>query len=622
MWCDRRVSEADYSRVRPLSAYPAKRCPVRLQYDLLPPPGTVPVEPPATQQERMEQGRQFEVVMLEALAALHPDAVVIPDALLFDEEGRAEEPTLAAMMAGAPLILGARLPDDLEGRRTGKPDLLVRVDGGYLPGDVKLHGVTEKAKATSEPARWSPLAEPWPTAAAVDPELRLKPDREHDDALQLAHYWRMLEHHGYAAPGPARGVILDRHELLWWIDLDVPRRTVWWKDEPATWLEVYDHEFAFRRDIALHTQRRIDGEDLPAKVVPVWISECNGCSWRDVCHTQLVEEDHISLLSGSTWDRYVEHRRRGVLTRREMAELDVPTAVAVDDLTDAMWRKLEGAEPGESIAAVLDKRPGVVAAMGVATCGDFLARVDEVTASYRSAKGIKLTPTIDEARVVVAGVPHRRRGAGELDLPPAAVELDVDLESDPESRSYLWGVLPTVAGELGEYVAIDSYDELTDEVEAEVFLRLLDHLAERRAEATRLGGSLRVHHWTAAELTAMRRIVGKGALPGLPGKDELETMIAAEWVDLAAVFRGAVITGAGYGLKVVATAIGFRWEVDDPGGDFSMLQHAQAVGGDDDAVAWLRSYNRSDVLATYEVRRWLRESCDALPRIEDWAAPR
>jgi predicted RecB family nuclease len=176
-----------------------------------------------------------------------------------------------------------------------------------------------------------------------------------------------------------------------------------------------------------------------------------------------------------------------------------------------------------------------------------------------------------------------------------------------------------VAGELGEYVAIDSYAPVTDEVEAEVFLRFLDHLAERREHAARLGGGLRVYHWTAAELTAMRRIVGKAALPGLPGKEELDAMIAAEWIDLAAVFRGAVITGAGNGLKVVATAIGFSWDVDDPGGDFSMLQHAGAVGGDDDAVAWLRSYNRSDVLATYEVRRWLRESYDALPRIEEWA---
>lgn len=608
-------AEPGYEAIKPLSAYPAKRCPVRLQNDLLPPPGTIPMELPAAQQERLEEGIAFEQVMLERLAALHPDAVLVAD------NWRAVEPTVAAMEAGASLILGSALPDDLAGRRSGKPDLLVRVDGGYLPGDVKLHGVTE---AKNGPARWSDLAAPWPGSATEEPGLRLKADRERENALQLAHYWRMLEHHGYAAPGPARGVILDRQERLWWIDLDVPRRKVWWQEEPATWLEVYDHEFAFRRDVALHTQRRIDGEDLPPKVVPVWISECGSCPWRDVCRAELEAADHVSLLPGSTWERHLEHRRRDVRTRRDVARLDVPTALAVDGLTDAMWRTVESEDPGQSLADVLDRRTEVVAALaavGITTCGELVARLDERTASYRGARISALAPLIDEARVVVAGVPHRRRGVAALGLPPAAVEMDVDMESDPVGRNYLWGVLPTVAGVLGEYIPIDSYDELTDEVEGAVFLRFLDHLAEQRAAAERLGGALRIYHWAPAEVTAMKRIVAKGAVPGLPTPAELSTMVAAEWVDLLTVFRNAVLTGAGNGLKVVATALGFAWDVEDPGGDFSMLQHRAAVAGDPAAIDWLRSYNGSDVRATYEVRAWLRSRFDGLPRIEDWVEP-
>jgi predicted RecB family nuclease len=310
-----------------------------------------------------------------------------------------------------------------------------------------------------------------------------------------------------------------------------------------------------------------------------------------------------------------------VLTRRDAALLDVPTAIAVDCLSNAMWRKLEESEPSRPLIDVLDKRPEVAAAFGDDTCGELLARIDERTASYRTARVGKLLPMIDDARVAVAGVPHRRRGVATLDLPAAAVEVDIDMECDPEGLNYLWGVLPTVAGERGDYVAIDSYDDLTDEVEGAVFLRLLEHLAALRAEATRLGGAVRVYHWTAAELTAMRRMVKKAAVPGLPTPDELEEMIAAEWVDLAVVHRNAVLTGRGNGLKDVATAIGFGWDVDDPGGDVSMLQHAAAVTGDAAAVEWLRTYNRSDVLATHEVRRWLRERFDALPRVEDWVAP-
>jgi predicted RecB family nuclease len=88
------------------------------------------------------------------------------------------------------------------------------------------------------------------------------------------------------------------------------------------------------------------------------------------------------------------------------------------------------------------------------------------------------------------------------------------------------------------------------------------------------------------------------------------------------VYSGTVVTGAGNSIKVVAPSIGFAWDVDDPGGDFSMVQHGVAVAGSlverAAAVEWLRSYNRGDVRATYEVRTWLRECSASLPRIEDW----
>ena len=603
----------DYSQVAPLSAYPAKQCPVRLQYDLMPPPGTVPVEPDATVLERREEGITFERAMLARARRPAPRRGPPPRRL---GRRRADR---AAIRDGAPLILGGALPDDLEGRRSGRPDLLVRVEGGYLPGDVKLHGLTE-AKA----GPGAVVLPDRPVAGGGDrgggAAARARPGAR--DACQLAHYWRMLEHHGYAAPGPARGVILDRRQLLWWLDLDQPRRRVWWQQVPATWLEVYDREFAFRRDVARHTQARLAGDDLPPKVTPCWISECNRCPWREVCRAELEEVDHVSLLSGSTWERFVEHRRRGVLTRHDVAGLDVPTAVAVDGLTETMWGTVERADP----AAAPRGGPRPEARGGGRTRGARAAHLRRSHRTPRRAHGVlpwragvgRLLPLIDEARATVSGTPHRRRGVAALDLPEAVVELDVDMESDAEGRNYLWGVLPTIAGARGEYVPVDSYEELTDEVEGEVFAEFLTLLAELRGEAERRGGVLRIHHWTAAELTAMRRIVAKQAVPGLPDRPALEAMIAEEWVDLAAVWRRAVLSGASAGLKVVAGSLGFAWDVEDPGGDYSMLQHAAAVGGDDTAVSWLRSYNRSDVLATYEIRRWLRASFDALPRIEDW----
>ena len=47
---------------------------------------------------------------------------------------------------GVELILGGWLPDDESGGRTGRPDLLLRVGDGYVPGDVKWHKTVRTAE--------------------------------------------------------------------------------------------------------------------------------------------------------------------------------------------------------------------------------------------------------------------------------------------------------------------------------------------------------------------------------------------------------------------------------------------------------------------------------------------
>jgi hypothetical protein len=56
--------------------------------------------------------------------------------------------TVHAMESGAPLVLGGWLPDDYAGGRTGRPDVLIKVAGGYLPADVKHHSTVKRANTT------------------------------------------------------------------------------------------------------------------------------------------------------------------------------------------------------------------------------------------------------------------------------------------------------------------------------------------------------------------------------------------------------------------------------------------------------------------------------------------
>ena len=128
--------------LHPLGAYVAKRCPVRLQWD---------VHSPGERQEeivnelRTGQGNEFEEAITQEAMASQPEGWVRIER---DDRERAEiaKDTLTAMADGALVIFDGRLPIDEDGFRVGEPDVLVRhgdqpVDGTwrYLPVDVKHH---------------------------------------------------------------------------------------------------------------------------------------------------------------------------------------------------------------------------------------------------------------------------------------------------------------------------------------------------------------------------------------------------------------------------------------------------------------------------------------------------
>ena len=134
------------------------------------------------------------------LLALHPDAHMVAG----EDRAAREVATLGAMRAGAPVIVGGRLPADLAGRRVGEPDLLVAASGrsGYRPVDIKHHRCLD-AGPGGLPARCSPLDRLVWEAAEVDPGSSAR--KRKDDLLQLAHYQRMLEAAGMAASGGPPG---------------------------------------------------------------------------------------------------------------------------------------------------------------------------------------------------------------------------------------------------------------------------------------------------------------------------------------------------------------------------------------------------------------------------------
>jgi predicted RecB family nuclease len=73
---------------------------------------------------------------------------------------------------------------------------------------------------------------------------------------------------------------------------------------------------------------------------------------------------------------------------------------------------------------------------------------------------------------------------------------------------------------------------------------------------------------------------------------------------------------------VVAPLAGYTWEVDDPGGEESMLRYEIAVGSSSSeaerlaAREWLLTYNRGDVEATLTIRDWLDGNARSIAPVE------
>ena len=145
--------------VPPLSAYVAKRCPRRVQLDLVEP--AVPLEPTADVQMRLDEGVAFEASVVAELRAVAGSDWVFVDQTA--SPGLQVEATTPAIAAEVAVVVGARLPNDAAAARSGAPDVLVCDRGGYVAVDVKHHRSINTGDAV---LLTSTLAVPTPSAAA------------------------------------------------------------------------------------------------------------------------------------------------------------------------------------------------------------------------------------------------------------------------------------------------------------------------------------------------------------------------------------------------------------------------------------------------------------------------
>jgi len=164
-----------------------------------------------------------------------------------------EQQTLQAIARGDPLIYGGRLSaDDL----LGMPDLLRKVQGGYVPGDIKAAAAEE--------------------GAGEDSEGRLKLHY----AVQLGLYVDLLERHGASAGRSGFIWDIDGEEVPY--DLTQPPNST----STDTLWDEYQSALAQARAI------------LARQIVPqpAYGAVCKLCHWHTACIDELTKADDLTLI--------------------------------------------------------------------------------------------------------------------------------------------------------------------------------------------------------------------------------------------------------------------------------------------------------------------------------------
>lgn len=632
-----------------LGGYAAKQCPRYIHNTFSDDYANAPLAPVSDAlRGRLADGNAFEAAIGDVLPEILGDRVMlIPDREDTWESKRLREQLTVETMehpGRVVLIWNARLPVDLEGHRIAEPDYLVRLgrrsDGrwAWAPGDVKHHSTLEGAA--------NPRA--WMATSLVDPvyarafHLDLGAGLPHkSDAVQLAHYRRVLEYLGYAQEDgePNLGVVIGKEGWLVWFDLDAK----YYDRGKKSAQEIYDTEFAHRVAIAERALAMNRDPALEPLALPEWKPECKECPFHTVCRDELIFEHHrhITLLPGITPTMAQPFYRHGHRSAKDLAFLSYATAVGVDAGVDfAELVAVAANRSSDSSLELLTDDVAQVTALagaGFSVVGD-LERVHWPTAAYAGSGVRHLARAIDQARVTLVERVHRARGVEVVQIPQANIESDIDIE-DAFGRCYLIGVLDTgkkEQREQGRTKMRREYHPFVDWTpgaieEARVFTAWWQHTQSMQLRAREAHWSYRCFYYTEHETRYFRHLVTKYAgRRNIPTPEELEAFFASNvWVDLRPIVAGQLIWPTeDMTLKSLAKYVKFSWRDDAPGGGNSISWYQLATESADEAVRLenrkrLLAYNEDDVLATYRLRDWIASLGEArkpgtkLPSVED-----
>jgi predicted RecB family nuclease len=546
-------------------------------------PGLTPDEPDPVVEEFKSLGFSHEAKVIAALKKAYPDLIEIDQCKSFSE---IEMDTVKALLdPNSSIVAGAYISEIAERElakafgipftpteRVSRPDLMLKFGTNaddrpsWMPIDIKSHKAVTESKSNS--VLTSSISDIMPSHHRQD-FGRL----DYNDLHQLAHYTRHFQALGISSYYPFVGIIgRDLDKCVW---AEMNNIVVGQGNSQEFFLSIYDQQFEEAREVVRLSQ--IENSDLSKKsgVIPVNSSGkmgCTVCKYKSTCLKEMEAFDnghgHVTLLARVT---------------PLVVEKNFPQIQSINDL------------------------------LTEAPLNDAM-----VTAQIR-------------ARVRKSGVPELLDPSTPFVLPEADIEIDIDLENSMEAlreleidepigvdRLYLYGfgIHDRTVSKDWQTAVIDTYSNYsnTEDGEFEVMSKMWNRLQTEISKAEKAGKSIKIFHYSPHEFSWWKkyanRFVGR---PGVPTLNELEEFKISYLVDLYPYAQKYAFPTKSYSIKDLAPLAKFEWSVAMAGGANSLFKYKLAIDSKaepaerEEAIAWLDSYNRDDVRATFAVRNYIRK---------------
>ncbi|HET6932345.1 MAG TPA: TM0106 family RecB-like putative nuclease [Candidatus Acidoferrum sp.] len=301
---------------------------------------------------------------------------------------------------------------------------------------------------------------------------------------------------------------------------------------------------------------------------PEPVEHCNVCSWFTLCDKRRHDDDHLSLVPGTTRNQRKIFVANGVSTVAGLAALNLGPKPKLEGLGSAALVRIHN----QARVQIEGRRQGHL--------------VYELLGPKEPNTGLAALPE------------------------PSPGDVFLDLEGDPfafqTGLEYLIGVL-TVSEQPGaepRYQALWSFDRTNEKQAFSTFIALV-------MERWRKHPGMHVYHYAPYEPTQIKRMAGQHGVC----IDEVDQLLRARiFVDLYRVVRQGVRASVeSYSIKKVEGLYEFKRAV--PAGDsvlaLETFAAALALGDPRDVpgniLNAIEVYNRDDCLSAWRLRKWLED---------------